>query len=75
MRLNNFHILIALIILTIITAYFSLKNVIFIILLLAFIKFILVTFYFMELKKAHSFWKVSIVLFLSLFLGIIYLIL
>jgi len=75
MRLNNFHILIALIILTIVTAYFSLKNVIFIILLLAFIKFILVTFYFMELKKAHSFWKVSIVLFLSLFLGIIYLIL
>ena len=38
-----------------------------IILGLAILKFIGVTFYFMNLKKAHVFWKLSIVLFLLLF--------
>jgi hypothetical protein len=38
-----------------------------IILLLAVLKFIGVAFYFMELKKAHPFWKVVIASFVLLF--------
>ncbi len=41
------------------------------ILLLAALKFIGVSFYFMELKKAHAFWKAAIILFLILFLSIV----
>lgn len=37
------------------------------IIILAGLKFIGITFYFMELKKAHVFWKVSILMFLVLF--------
>jgi len=42
------------------------------ILLLSSLKFIGVTFYFMELKKAHVFWKVSILIYLSFFSIITY---
>ena len=38
-----------------------------IILFLSVIKFLLVSFYFMNLRKAHIFWKVSIIIFVSLF--------
>jgi len=38
----------------------------FIILGLSFLKFIGVAFYFMELKKANSFWKVLLICFLGL---------
>ncbi len=38
---------------------------------LTFFKFIAVAFYFMELKKANSFWKTSLVLFLLGFIAII----
>ena len=31
------------------------------------LKFIGVAFYFMELKKAHTFWKASMIIFLALF--------
>ena len=41
------------------------------ILLLSSLKFIGVTFYFMELKKAHIFWRSSIITFLVLFSVII----
>ena len=41
------------------------------ILLLSGIKFLLVAFHFMELKKANLFWKVSLSLFLMLLIGII----
>jgi len=41
------------------------------ILLLAALKFIGVSFYFMELKKAHAFWKVTLLLFLLLFIVLI----
>jgi hypothetical protein len=37
------------------------------ILIITFIKFFLVAFYFMELKKAHLFWKISILIFLIAF--------
>lgn len=36
------------------------------IMVLATFKFLLVAFHFMELKKAHSFWKISLVLTLGL---------
>ena len=42
-----------------------------IILVVSVIKFIGVSFYFMELKKAHIFWKVSIVIYVLLFSTII----
>ena len=32
------------------------------------LKFLGVTFYFMEMKKAHIFWKVAIILFLMIFM-------
>lgn len=38
-----------------------------IILFLSVLKFIGVSFYFMELKKAHFFWKSSVLIFLVLF--------
>ncbi|WP_108808911.1 cytochrome C oxidase subunit IV family protein [Aquimarina spinulae] len=37
------------------------KNISFIILLLSALKFIGVSFYFMDLKKAHTFWKSIII--------------
>jgi len=48
-------------------ASLSLNIAVILILLLSSLKFIGVTFYFMELKKAHIFWKVSILIYLSLF--------
>lgn len=38
---------------------------------IAFVKFMLVAFEFMELKKAHSFWKTSVLLLLSLIVIVI----
>ncbi|MCM4153693.1 hypothetical protein DHD05_19040 [Arenibacter sp. N53] len=38
---------------------------------LAFLKFMAVAFYFMELKRANSFWQTSLVLFLLVFMTII----
>lgn len=54
---------------------FSSEIMIKIIILLAVIKFWLVAFQFMELKKAHSFWKYLIVIFGSLVAIILILIL
>lgn len=59
-----------LLLLTISAAFFSnlnVKYVAFIILFLAALKFLGIAFQFMELKKAHVFWKVSILVFLVLF--------
>ena len=50
----------------------SLDVAVIIILFLSALKFIGVTFYFMELKKAHVFWKVSILIYLSFFSIIAY---
>lgn len=67
-----------LILLTILTAFlskFSLnKTVVIAILFFSGIKFLLVAFHFMELKKADVFWKVSISFFLVLLIGIVILI-
>ena len=63
---------------TIITAFltqFSInKTVVIAILFFSGIKFLLVAFHFMELKKANAFWKVIVSLFLMVFIGIIALI-
>lgn len=63
-----------LILLTIITALFSSSNVSYttiVILILAVLKFVGVAFYFMEMRKAHVFWKVSIAVFLVMFTTLI----
>ena len=72
MKKTHIITLLVLILLTILTAMFSinfrtLKNVSIIILMLSIVKFLLVAFQFMELKKAHVFWKITLVLFLLLF--------
>jgi len=67
--------LLALILLTITTAlvsnYIDLKVGVFFILILSAVKFIFVSFQFMELKKAHTFWQTIILLFLMIFVGLI----
>lgn len=69
---------IVLIILTVLTAFLSNNNtskiITIVILLISSIKFLVVTFQFMELKKANSAWKVSLSLFLFVLIGIITLI-
>lgn len=63
-----------LIILTLLTAFVaslqSTKAAVIIIISIALIKFWLVAFQFMELKKAHPFWKFLIVIFAGLVGGI-----
>lgn len=64
-----------LIMLTIISAVFANLDLAYasiIILVLSFMKFISVAFFFMELKKANVFWKVLLVAFLALLLGVVW---
>ena len=73
---KDIYTLVGLIILTIITALFAttfnnIKYVSLIILILSIIKFLLVAFQFMELKKAHSMWKVILISYLAIFLIVI----
>ena len=80
MQKKDIYNLVALIGLTMLTALFStqfssLKYVSMIILVLSAFKFILVSFNFMELKKAHAFWKAIIIAYLLLFIITISLIL
>ncbi len=68
-----------LILLTISTAFLSylynqINFIILPILGLSALKFILVSFQFMELKKAHPFWRSLIIIFLIVFISAIYLI-
>ncbi|MCD6544286.1 MAG: cytochrome C oxidase subunit IV family protein [Flavobacteriaceae bacterium] len=77
MQKKDIYTLVLLILLTITTAFFSnlgngLKVIGLIILILSGIKFIAVAFQFMELNKAHNFWKGLVISFLTLFIGIIY---
>jgi len=72
MKKKDIYILGTLIALTTLTAlfsnvYFDLENIVLIIMLLSGIKFLLVAFQFMELKKAHSFWKILLVSYLVIF--------
>lgn len=75
---NNvyFKVLLSLLALTILAAFvaklgFNLKVAAAITLALFTVKFIGVAFYFMELKRAHIFWKSSVLIFVSIFLAII----
>ena len=73
MQKKDIYTLVTLIVLTITTALFatqfnSLKHVSIIILVLSIFKFVLVSFNFMELKKANPFWKTIIIIYLSIFL-------
>lgn len=76
MRKKDFYTLILLILLTIITAiisvnYNNFKFVSILVLAVSGIKFLAVSFQFMELKKANAFWKFLIPTFLIIFIGII----
>ena len=77
MKRADIYTLLLLISLTIITAiisvnYNSLRSVSVAILGLSSVKFLAVSFQFMELKKAHIFWRILISTFLILNLSIIY---
>ncbi|NEW80040.1 MAG: hypothetical protein GZ086_11585 [Gelidibacter sp.] len=78
---NNvyFKVLLALLVLTILAAFvvkldIGLKAVSAIILALFMIKFLGVAFYFMALRKAHVFWKSAVLIFVSIFLAIVFMI-
>ncbi len=78
MKKQDIYTLIALGVLTTLTAIFSktnsIKYVAFIILFLSAIKFIFVAFQFMELKKANKLWKILLVGLLVFFVGTVSLI-
>lgn len=78
MKKQLFKVYITLLILTVLTAFLSNNNaskmVTLAILGISSVKFLVVAFQFMELKKANSFWKVSLSLFLVILIGIIALI-
>lgn len=66
---------IILIVLTIVSALISKfegKYIVFLILIFAVLKFLGIAFQFMELKKAHSFWRISLSISIFLFLLIIF---
>ncbi len=74
-----FKVLISLLALTIfaalvVTLDIGLKVASAIILALFMVKFLGVAFYFMELKKAHVFWKSAVLIFVSIFWGLVLLI-
>ena len=76
MQKKDIYNLVALIGLTILTAFFAtqmngLKYVSIIILVLSAFKFILVSFNFMELKKAHTAWKAIVIVYLLFFVSVI----
>ena len=75
MEKKDIYTLVALMLLTLSTAIFShidtLKWIFVIILVLSGIKFLLVAFQFMELKKAHSMWKTLLISLLVIFVGIV----
>ncbi len=51
------------------------KYIIILILIMAIVKFIIVSFNFMELSKAHSFWKIAIISYVTVFIIILSLLL
>lgn len=59
---------------TAVTSEFEMKFATSILLGLAVIKFIGVSFFFMDLRKAHPFWKVGILLFLLIFTTTIFIV-
>lgn len=80
MKKKDIYTLALLILLTILTAFFStnfgsFKYLVFTVLGLSALKFFLVAFNFMEMKKANSFWKFLIIAFLVVYVGIVSIIL
>jgi len=79
MKKKNIYTLAILILLTIATtissdSLYDFYHVIYIILVLSCAKFLLVAFNFMELKRAHPFWKIGLTAYLVLFIATILLI-
>jgi len=60
-------ILILLTVIAVVTSELEMKYAAFALLGFAIIKFIGVAFFFMDLRKAHTFWKVAILIFLLIF--------
>ena len=59
-----------LIVLTIVSALVSESNLLYasvLVIVLSVVKFLGVSFYFMELRKAHIFWKSSVLIFVIIF--------
>ncbi len=80
MKLTHQNTLVFLYILTTLTAlvskfYYGLSFFVMLILGLSAVKFMLVAFQFMEMKKAHSFWKFLIIFYLVVFVGAVSIIL
>ena len=76
MRKKDIITLVLLISATLFTAALSvnsddLKYLVFVILIASGIKFSLIAFQFMELKKAHTFWKTALICFLVIFFGVV----
>lgn len=70
--IHTYGIILVLTITTAVLSKFSLhKTVAVSILVVSGIKFLLVAFYFMELKKANVFWKATLSIFLVFLIGII----
>ncbi|SNR82768.1 cytochrome C oxidase subunit IV family protein [Lutibacter flavus] len=70
---------IVLIVLTICTALIANSTLLYsstvlLILILSVVKFLGVSFYFMELRKAHIFWKISVFMYALLFIVLVYVI-
>ncbi|MBZ0328020.1 MAG: cytochrome C oxidase subunit IV family protein [Altibacter sp.] len=66
--------LMALTVLSTLCAYLELRYTTLLIVGLAFLKFMGVAFNFMELKKAHLFWKILVLFFVAILLVVIVLI-
>ncbi|MFK5878298.1 MAG: cytochrome C oxidase subunit IV family protein [Flavobacteriaceae bacterium] len=60
-------VLILLTVFSAVTSKLEMKHAAIALLVLAVIKFIGIAFYFMDLRKAHTFWKVAILIFLLIF--------
>jgi heme/copper-type cytochrome/quinol oxidase subunit 4 len=76
MKKSFIYTYILLILLTITTALISTstaisKTLIFLIMGISAIKFLLVAFQFMELKKANSFWKVTLIVVLGIIISLV----
>ena len=72
MKKKNLITLVVLIALSLLVAVLSKNEIVKSILILIFaIKFILVSFSFMEMKHAHTFWKTLIILFITILFSIL----
>ena len=71
---NSIFTLVALIVLTIAVAIISKSSGVYVvigILVLSALKFIGISFFFMDLRKAHPFWKISVCAYLLVFVSVL----